>query len=96
MQSGVCALLDDVSLKLGQGSEDVEDQFSSGCGGVDAFGDALEANVPVVEVGDRLDEVLEGAAKPVQSPDDQAVAFPEVAERLVKTYALCLGAACRI
>ena len=59
MQSGVCTLLDDVSLKLGQGSEDVEDQFSSGCGGVDAFGDALEANVPVVEAGDRLDEVLE-------------------------------------
>ena len=52
----------------------MKDQFSSGCGGVDILGDALEADVSVVQVGDGLDEVVEGSAEAVEPPDDQGVA----------------------
>jgi hypothetical protein len=31
-------------------------------GGVDRFGDALEADMPVVKAGDSLDKVIEGPA----------------------------------
>lgn len=53
------ALADDIPLEFGERPEDVEDQFPSGCGGVDCLGDRFEAYSLVVEAGDRLDEVLE-------------------------------------
>lgn len=45
----------------------------SGGGGVDRFRYRFETDPFGVEGGDRLDEVLEGAAKPVQAPNDQDV-----------------------
>jgi hypothetical protein len=52
----LCSLPDDVALKLGKGSEDMKDQFSATSGGVDVLGDALEADVSVVEAGDGFNE----------------------------------------
>jgi hypothetical protein len=69
----------------------VEDELPSGCGGVDCLGDRLEADLAGVEAGDRFDEVLEGAAKPVQAPDDQGVTGPDVAEGFIKAFALGFG-----
>jgi hypothetical protein len=86
------ALLDNVALKFGEGPEDVEDELSAGGGGVDCLGDRFEADPLGVECSDRLDEVFEGAAKPVQAPDDESVALPEVAHGLVKASALSLSA----
>jgi hypothetical protein len=53
------ALPDDIPFKFGQCPKDVKDKFSSGCGSVDVLGDALEADVSVVETGDGFDEVFE-------------------------------------
>ena len=78
----------DIPFKLSQRSKDVKDQFSSGCGGVDILGDALEADVSVVQAGDGLDEMVEGTAEPVEPPDDQGVALPDVVEGFVQPGAL--------
>ena len=52
------------------------------------LGNRFEADMAVVEAGDRLDEVLEGSAKPIQAPDDQSVACPDVVEGFVQSGAL--------
>ena len=46
---------DQIALELSKGAEDVEDQLASRCGRVDLFGQALEANPPLTEHGERLD-----------------------------------------
>src|SRR5208337_2223929 len=56
------ALPDDVALELCKGSKDVEDELSAGGRGVDLLGEALKAYAFVVEGGDCLDEVAEGAS----------------------------------
>ena len=86
----------DIPFKLSKRSKDVKDQFSSGCGGVDILGDALEAGVSVVQAGDGLDEVVEGSAEAVEPPDDQGVAVPDVVEGFVQPGALCLCSACGV
>jgi hypothetical protein len=60
-------------ISLSNSASAVKDQFTSGCGGVDVLGDALEADVSVVQAGDGLDEVVEGSSEPVEPPDDQGV-----------------------
>ena len=60
------------------------------------LGDALEADLLFVEACDRLDEVLEGAAEPVQVPDNEGVALPDVVEGFVQTYPLCLCSGGRV
>ena len=64
----------------------MEDQLPAGGGGVDRLGDALKPDLPIGKTGDRLDEVLEGAAQPVKAPDDQGVARANLAERLVEAH----------
>ena len=56
------ALPDDVALELRKGSKDMEDELSAGGRCVDLLGEAFEAYPFVVEGGDRLDEVAEGAS----------------------------------
>lgn len=41
-------------------------------------------------------EMCQGAAKPVQPPDDQRVALTEMAQGFVKANALGFGAGCRV
>jgi hypothetical protein len=47
-KAGLCSLPDDIPFKLCECAEDVEDQFSSGCGGVNVFGDAFKADLSIV------------------------------------------------
>jgi hypothetical protein len=56
------SLPDDVALELCESSKDVEDELSAGRRGVDLLGEASEAYPFVVEGGDCLDEVPEGAS----------------------------------
>src|SRR5215213_1323222 len=77
---GLGALADDVALELGKGAEDVEDELPAAGRGVDLLGEALEANALAVELSDRLDEVLQGAAEPIQPPHHQRVPVPQVRE----------------
>jgi hypothetical protein len=88
----LCSLSDDVALELGKRSENVEDELLLGGGGIHRFGDRFEADPAVVEAGDRLDEVGEGPAQPIQTPDDQCVTWADVVESFVEAYTLCLGA----
>jgi hypothetical protein len=78
----LCSLPDDIPLELSERSEDMEDEFASRRGGIDRFGDRFEADLPVVEACDRLDEVLEGPAEPVKAPYDQGVASKNVRKLL--------------
>ena len=42
-----------------------------------------------MECGDDLDEVLQGSAQAIQTPDDQGVPFPHVANCIVQALPLC-------
>lgn len=72
--AGAGALADEVGLEFGDGSEDVEDEFAAGGGGVDGFGEGPELDAGVSEFCHGPDEVGEGAAEPVEAPDHDDVA----------------------
>ena len=55
----------------------MEDEFAAGAAGVEVLGEPLEGDAGVVEVADRVDEVLEAAAEPVEAPHHAGVAFAE-------------------
>ena len=74
------ALADEVALELGQGGEDVEDQLAARRRGVDMLLQAFEADAARVEGVDGIDQVREGAAEPVELPDDESVARAEVVQ----------------
>jgi hypothetical protein len=58
-KSCLCTLTDDLPLKLGQGSEDIEDQlFATGCG-VDILSQRLKAHFPLIKACDGVNEVSE-------------------------------------
>jgi hypothetical protein len=64
-QPCVCPLFDDVSLKLGQGAEDVEDQFSATGSSINLLGETFKADVLAIQFGNPLDKVFEGSAKAI-------------------------------
>ena len=47
------------------------------------LGEALEADAALVELPDRLDQVLERASEPIKLPDDERVSFAGVRQRLL-------------
>jgi hypothetical protein len=68
------AFADEVAFELGQGGEHVEDELAAGGGGVDRLLEAPEPDAAVGQAGDDVDQVAQGAAEPIQLPDDQGVA----------------------
>jgi hypothetical protein len=52
----------------------VEDELAAGGGGVDCLLQAAEPDAAVGQAGDGVDQVAQGAAEPVEFPDDQGVA----------------------
>ena len=68
----------------------MEDQFPPAGGRIDAFRQTLKANVPVVKLGESLNEVLEGTAKPIEAPDHEDIPFPEEIQRFLQAFALLL------
>lgn len=91
-QSRMRPLLDQVALELRQRTKDMEDELAAGGGGIDLLGETFEANSPPLQLGDGLDQVLERAAQPIESPDDQGVALPYIRERLIESRSALLGA----
>jgi hypothetical protein len=69
-EAGVDLLADEVALELGQGAEDVEDEFAARGRRADLLGRALEGDAPVAHLSHCRDQVPQGAAEPVQAPDD--------------------------
>jgi hypothetical protein len=71
-QPGAGALADEVAFELGQSREDVEHELAAGGGGgVDRLLEAAEADPALSQAGDGIDQVPQGAAEPVQFPDDR-------------------------
>ena len=79
-ESGVCLFRNNIPFKLGKCPEDMENEFPTAGGGVDVFSQAFKADVSIVQIGDPLDEVFEGAAKSIKPPDDEGILCPDVVE----------------
>jgi hypothetical protein len=54
----------------------VEDQLAAGGGGIDRLLQAAEPDAAVSQLSDGVDQVAQGAAEPVELPDDEGVAGP--------------------
>jgi hypothetical protein len=68
-QPGRGPLANQVAFELGQGGEHVEDQPTSGGGGVDGLLEAAESDAAVGQPGDRINQVAERAAQSIELPD---------------------------
>ncbi len=62
----------------------MEDQLVAAGGGVDLLLQGLEADAPLLEQRDGVDEVSERAAQPVEPSDDEGVAGAQEAKCLVQ------------
>jgi hypothetical protein len=70
------ALANELSLELGQGAEEVEDQAAGWGGGVDALGERAEADLACGEIGDSGDQVAQVPAEAIEPPHDEGVTGP--------------------
>ena len=71
-------LPDEVTFKLRQCPEHMEDELPATGRGVDLLLQRPEANAPAGKVKHRVNKMRQGAAKPVQPPDNQGVPGPQV------------------
>src|SRR3954451_19392487 len=83
----------DPQVSLGQCPEDVEDELPAAGRRVDGLPQAPEAHAAVAQIGDRLDEMLETAAEPVEIPDHERIAGPHVSKGTLQAGPLGLGPA---
>jgi len=90
-EAGVGAFLDEVPLELRQRSEDVEHEPAAGRGGVDGLLQRPEPDAALGESMELVDEVPDGAAEPVEAPDDEGVAGAELVEELVEFGSVLQG-----
>src|SRR5215204_1048771 len=58
---------------------------------IDVLLKGLKPHSPVMKLGHGVDEVSEGASKPVKPPDNEGISFSQVAESLCKAYLLLFG-----
>ena len=70
----------------------MEDQLAAAGGGVDLLGEALEADAPLLQPSDRLYKVWERSPETIELPHDEGVPRADVAERLLETWPVGLGA----
>src|SRR4051794_3653847 len=91
-QAGVGPLPDEIPLKFSEGAKDMEDELPAAGRGVDLLLQRPEADAPLLQLPDGVDQMPEGAAESVQPPDHQSVAHSKVRERLGKPGAFCHGA----
>jgi len=87
------ALPNQVTFELGQRAEDVEDELAPRRGGVDLFGETLEANAPRGKRRDYLDQVLQRTAQAIEPPDHARVPGSEVREHVIQDRSVGLRAA---
>jgi len=60
----------------------MEDELPATGRGVNILLEALEPDTSRIQVIDQLDELFEGPAQTIETPDDEGVSGPEVAESL--------------
>lgn len=65
VEAGHGAFADHPSFHLREGAEDVEQEFATGGGGVESFGERAEGDAALPESVDGVDEIAQGSAEPV-------------------------------
>ena len=83
-EAGHGALVDDVALQFGEGGHHGEEELAFAGRGVGAgqlAGQDADADAALVQVVGDGQYVLDGAAEPVEFPDDEGVAGAQVVER---------------
>ena len=55
----------------------MKDQLATSIGRIDVFSKRLEANSLIGKRLDDINQIFERSTKPIQSPNDQRVSFPE-------------------
>ena len=83
-QPGAGAFADQVAFELGQSGKDVEDELATRGGGVDRLLQTPEPDAPLGQAGDGIDQMAQGAAEPVQFPDDQGVTGTQLVQDVVR------------
>jgi hypothetical protein len=69
----LCALTNQVALKLGQSPEQVKYKSPPGGRGVNVFLQAPETDTSLLQSLDQMYQILEGTTQPVEAPDHQCV-----------------------
>lgn len=92
LQSGLCALDNEVTLKLGKCAEQMEHQSAARGGCVHAFGQGSEADTMLSEVCHRFHKVLHGSAQAIEFPDNKRVAISHKGKRFIQAGAFSFGA----
>ena len=92
-QPGGGPFADQVAFELGQGGEDMKDELTAGSGGVDRLLQTAEPDPTLGELSDGVDQMPQGAAEPVEFPDDQGVAGPQLVQDLLEDGPVGAGAA---
>ena len=81
-------LPDEVALELLQRPKQVKDQLAATGRGIKVFLETLEANAPLRQVGDDLDEMAERASEAVELSDHEDVALAQVGQHGLQDGAL--------
>jgi hypothetical protein len=80
----VGTLPNEITLELRQRPKHVKHQFATARGRIKALLETLEADTPLRQVRNDLDEMAERAPEAVQLPDHQHVAFAQVGEQVLQ------------
>ena len=56
---------------------DVKDEAAAGCRGVDGFGQGAKSHTTRFQSGDNLDQMRQGTAQPIQSPNPKDITFTQ-------------------
>ena len=80
-----CPLADHRTLELGKRGQHVEIEPPAGARRVDLLLQRSEADLRLPQRIDHLNKMRQGAAEPVELPDDENIAFLEVRQRVRKS-----------
>ena len=84
---------DQITLELGKGGKDVEDELTLGSGCVDRVGQTLQSNLLFVKPVNDFEKVSQRAAQPVEFPDQDDIAGPNLFQHLAELRPIRPGAA---
>jgi hypothetical protein len=87
-QTSVRAFTNQITLKLGQVSHQMEDEFSTGCCGVDVLRQRDKIDPSIFEEVAGLSEIFERAPQTIKLPDDDGISRPHKRQELFQSFAL--------
>ncbi len=96
-KSGLGAFGDQSPLEVGQGGEDVEDEFAAGRRGVDgSVTNGAEADAPSLQVVNERHKMADGSPESVEPPDQQDVALAKFGKACFQSLAILLRPGCLV